>query len=93
MKKDKIKDQLDWISMIVPLAVVLVVCVLFMVFPERSKLVLGVVRGFLGDDFGLYYALLGVGILGCTLYMAFSKFGFIKLGDVEKPQYPPFSGV
>lgn len=35
MKKEKIKDQLDWISMIVPLAVVLVVCVLFMVFPEQ----------------------------------------------------------
>ena len=62
MKKEKIKDQLDWISMIVPLTVVLVVCVLFMVFPEQSKLVLGIVRGFLGDDFGLYYALLGVGI-------------------------------
>lgn len=90
MKKEKIKDQLDWISMIVPLAVVLVVCVLFMVFPEQSKLVLGVVRGFLGDDFGLYYALLGVGIVGCTLYMAFSKFGSIKLSDMEKPQYPSF---
>lgn len=90
MKKEKIKDQLDWISMIVPLAVVLVVCVLFVVFPEQSKLVLGVVRGFLGDDFGLYYALLGAGILGCTLYMAFSKFGSIKLGDMEKPQYPSF---
>ena len=90
MKKEKIKDQLDWISMIVPLTVVLIVCVLFMVFPEQSKLVLGVVRGFLGDDFGLYYALLGVGILGCTLYMAFSKFGSIKLGNIDKPQYPSF---
>lgn len=90
MKKEKISDQLDWISMIIPLAVVLVVCVLFMVFPEQSKLVLGAIRGFLGDDFGLYYALLGVGILGCTLYMAFSKFGSIKLGNIEKPQYPSF---
>ena len=86
MKKDKIKDQLDWISMIVPLAVVLVVCVLFMVFPARSKLVLGVVRGFRGDEFGVYYAVVGVGILGCTLYMAFSKFGSIELGGMEKPQ-------
>lgn len=51
---------------------------------------LSVVRGFLGDDFGLYYALLGVGIVGCTLYIAFSKFGKIKLGDCEKPQYRSF---
>lgn len=90
MKKEKMKNQLDWISMIVPLTVVVAVCILFMLFPEQSKLALGVVRGFLGDDFGLYYALLGVGILSVTLYMAFSKFGSIKLGNIEKPQYSSF---
>lgn len=90
MKKEKLRDQLDWVSLVVPLVVVLAVCILFMAFPESSKLVLGVVRGFLGDDFGLYYALLGVGILICTLYMAFSKFGSIKLGDLETPLYPSF---
>lgn len=78
------------ISELVPLAIVLTVCALFMIFPEGSKLVLSVVRGFLGDDLGLYYALLGVGIVGCTLYIAFSKFGKIKLGDCEKPQYRSF---
>ena len=90
MKKDTLKRELDWVSMLVPLAIVLTVCALFMIFPEGSKLVLSVVRGFLGDDFGLYYALLGVGIVGCTLYIAFSKFGKIKLGDCEKPQYRSF---
>lgn len=38
----------------------------------------------------IIYALLGVGIVGCTLYIAFSKFGKIKLGDCEKPQYRSF---
>lgn len=90
MKKNTLKKELDWVSMLVPLAIVLTVCALFMIFPEGSKLVLSVVRGFLGDDFGLYYALLGVGIVGCTLYIAFSKFGKIKLGDCEKPQYRSF---
>lgn len=90
MKKNALKKELDWVSMLVPLAIVLTVCALFMIFPEGSKLVLSVVRGFLGDDFGLYYALLGVGIVGCTLYIAFSKFGKIKLGDCEKPQYRSF---
>ena len=67
MKKDTLKREIDWVSMLVPLAIVLTVFELFMIFPEGSKLVLSVVRGFLGDDFGLYYALLGVVILGCTL--------------------------
>lgn len=90
MKKEKLTAQLDWVSMIVPLAVVSIICVVFMVFPEQSKLVLGVIRGLLGDDFGIYYALLGVGIVGCTMYMAFSKYGKIKLGNIEKPQYSSF---
>jgi BCCT family betaine/carnitine transporter len=90
VKKEKLTSQLDWVSMIVPLAVVSVICVVFMVFPDQSKLVLGVIRGLLGDDFGLYYGLLGVGILGCTMYMAFSKYGNIKLGNVEKPEYSSF---
>lgn len=90
MKKNALKKELDWFSMLVPLAIVLAICALFVIFPEESKLVLSVVRGFLGDDFGLYYALLGVGIVGCTLYIAFSRFGKIKLGDCEKPQYRSF---
>lgn len=90
MKKNALKKELDWFSMLVPLAIVLAVCALFVIFPEESKLALSVVRGFLGDDFGLYYALLGVGIVGCTLYIAFSRFGQIKLGDCEKPQYRSF---
>lgn len=42
------EKELDWVSMLVPLAIVLTVCALFMIFPEGSKLVLSVVRGFLG---------------------------------------------
>ena len=81
---------MDWVSMIVPLGGVLALCVIFVIVPEQSKLVLNVVRGFLGDDFGLYYALLGTGIFGCTLFIAFSRYGKIKLGDTEKPEYSSF---
>ena len=73
MKKNALKKELDWFSMLVPLAIVLAICALFVIFPEESKLALSVVRGFLGDDFGLYYALLGVGIVGCTLYIAYNS--------------------
>ena len=61
-----------------------------MVIPSQSKIVLEMIRGFLGDDCGIYYALLGCGIFGCTLYMAFSKFGKIRLGKNGKPEYSSF---
>ena len=89
--KEKLKGRIDWVATLVPLIGVVVLCVVFMLLPGQSQVVLGAVRGFLGDDCGIYYALLGVGILLCSLYIAFSKYGKIKLGDTEKPQYSSFS--
>lgn len=82
--------KLDWLSMFVPLAGVIVLSALFMLFPNESGIILQKIRFLLGDEGGIYYALLGCGILLCTMYMAFSKYGSIKLGDVEKPQYSLF---
>lgn len=90
MKKERLANQLDWVSMLIPLAVVMGLCSLFMLYPKESELVLSTVRNFLGDDCGLYYSILGVGIFGCTMYMACSKYGKIKLGNIEKPEYSSF---
>lgn len=87
----ELKTQIDWISTIIPLIGVVVLCVIFMVLPTQSQLVLGAIRGFLGDQCGIYYAILGLGVFGCSLYIAFSKYGNIKLGDIEKPQYSSFT--
>ena len=61
-----------------------------MIFPEGSANILASIRFFLGDQLGSYYLLMGLGAVICSLYMAFSRFGSIKLGDVEKPQYTAF---
>ena len=86
------KLHLDWTSMIVPLLGVLLLCFLFILHPERSMEALITIRGFLGDDFGLYYILMGIFTFGASMYIAFSKFGTIKLGGAkEKPQYGAFA--
>lgn len=91
-KKEGLIGRLDWFSMIVPLIGVIAMCIMFMVFPNESTAVLKNIRGFLGDDFGIYYAILGLGIFACTMFIAFSKYGKIKLGkDCDKPQYSSFS--
>ncbi len=86
-----LRGKIDWFSTIVPLLGIVALCVVFMLFPTQSQLVLGAVRGFLGDDCGIYYAVLGLGIFLCTIFIAFSKYGNIKLGNIEKPQYSSFS--
>lgn len=90
-KENNLRNQIDWITTLIPLAGIVALGVVFMLLPTGSQNVLGSIRGFLGDDFGIYYMLIGIGFVLCSLYMAFSKFGNIKLGNIEKPQYSSFT--
>ena len=91
MSKNKnLIKEIDWFSIIIPLIIVTLLCIIFMIFPGQSTLLLLTIREFLGNECGIYYALLGCGIFICTLYMAFSKFGRIKLGKNEKTEYSSF---
>lgn len=76
--------QIDWKTTLIPLLGILFLSVLFMMLPEESKAVLGTVRGFLGDEMGFYYIIIGLGIFLFSLYIAFSKYGAIRLGSGEK---------
>lgn len=80
--------RIDPATTIVPLIVILVLCTFFLVNPEGSTNLLSSVRTFLGDKFGVYYLMLGLGILLVSLWIAFSDIGKITLGKPgEKPQY------
>ncbi len=89
-KTQKLKDQIDWVSIIVPFLGVSALCAVFMIFPGQSAVILQIIRGFLGDECGIYYAVLGVGILLCTIYIAFSRYGQVRLGE-GKPLYSSFT--
>lgn len=86
----KLKKKLDLPITIIPFVCILLLCLLFLVSPQKSSDILTSIRFFLGNEFGSYYLLLGLGVFLCSLYMAFSKFGKIKLGNLEKPQYSTF---
>lgn len=90
INQQKEEKRIDWITIAVPLLGIVLLCLLFVAFPNQSGAVLDVVRGFLGDEFGSYYILIGLLALGVSGYMAFSKFGKIKLGSTEKPEYSSF---
>lgn len=94
MKRDGCKDwetqRLDRAVMVLPLCIVLILFVLFMAVPENSVSVLNSIRGFLGDQLGFFYVLAGIGCLIVSMYMAFSKYGAVRLGDTDRPKYGPF---
>ena len=89
-KQKPFLQNLDLVTTILPFGCIVLLCCLFMLFPEGSANILASIRFFLGDELGSYYLLMGLGAVICSLYMAFSRFGSIKLGDMEKPQYTAF---
>ena len=91
LEKKTLRDEIDWIATLVPLFGVLFLGLLFLIFPDSSSAVLEGVRGFLGDQFSIYYAMLGVGVFLCSMYVAFSKYGRIVLGGNDaKVEYSNF---
>lgn len=91
-KKNLNTKKIDWMITLVPLILIVGLCVLFFIFPEQSNTILTQIRFFLGDSFGVYYLAIGLGIFLLSIYIAFSKYGNIVLGDKnEKPKYSFFA--
>jgi BCCT family betaine/carnitine transporter len=88
-KKQGLRD-IDWFTMLIPLAVMIALSALCIALPGQSSLVVTRLRAFLGDELGFYYILLGLGIFLCSLFIAFSRYGKITLGG-GKPQYSSFA--
>lgn len=86
------KNKVDWMITLLPLCIICVLCVVFFIAPEQSNVVLSSIRFFFGDTFGSYYLIIGLGIFLLSIYIAFSKYGDIVLGDKgKKPKYSFFA--
>lgn len=85
-------SKIDWMITFVPLAVVVLLCIVFFLKQEESNAILSRIRFFFGDTFGVYYLVIGLFIFLLSIYIACSKYGNIILGETnEKPKYSFFS--
>ena len=67
-------------------------CLSFFLAPSASRNALENIRFFLGDRLGVCYLALGLGVFLLSFYIAFSKYGTIRLGRPdEKPKYSTFA--
>lgn len=83
-------DGIDWGITLAPLLIILVISAALMLVPNQSKKLITVLRSFFVNDLGFFYILLGLGILGLAIWLAFSRFGSIQLGKRERPLYSNF---
>ncbi len=86
MKKEF--HKIDWIITLIPFVSIVFLCAVFVRFPEKSNKLIQQVRFFLCNDFGTYYLAIGLFFFIVSLYIAFSDYGKIILGQKnEQPKY------
>ena len=83
-------QNIDFSIIAFPFLFIATLFVFFVLFPGQSTQVLNTVRGYMGNQFGSYYLLLGLGIFILTVILACSKYGKIRLGNAEKQSYTDF---
>jgi len=86
------KGRIDWMITLVPFFLIVGLAAVLFIFPEQANGVIAQVRFFFGDTVGVYYLILGLGVLIVSLFLAFSRYGDIVLGEPdEKPKYSFFA--
>lgn len=79
--------NIEWHIVILPLLIITILAGLIFAFPEHSANTIEYLRNFFVNKLGFCYTLLGLFILGAALILAFSKYGNIQLGKMERPLY------
>ena len=86
------KGRIDWLITLVPFIIIMGLAALLFIFPEGSNSIISQVRFFFGDTLGIYYIIIGLGVLIVALFLAVSRYGNIVLGEPgEKPKYSFFA--
>ena len=85
------EQQIDWITMLIPFAIVIAMMAVFIIVPDQSKNVVDTLRSFFGDTIGIYYPILAITCVICSIYVAVNpRYGNILLGNSDKPAYSNF---
>jgi BCCT family betaine/carnitine transporter len=87
-----LNQRIDKPGFIATIAVMLLMTVPLMMAPELSSKVMQQAYEYIGSNFGFLYVFLAATILPLLLWLAFGKYGSIKLGDADdKPEYNNFA--
>ena len=87
---DRLK-KIDLYMVGIPLLAIVAISACIFCLPEKSKEAIDFLWNIMVNRLGSFYMLLGASLVVIALYLAFSKYGKIKLGNLEKPKYSTFS--
>ena len=86
------KGRIDWLITLAPFVIIIALAGVLFMFPKGSNDIIGKVRFFFGNTMGIYYLIIGAGVLIVSIFLSFSKYGNVVLGEQnEKPKYSFFA--
>ena len=84
--------KIDWLLTLVPFGLIVGLTVWLFIQPAAANDQISKIRFFFGDTLGAFYIVMGVAVLIVSLFLAFSGYGSIVLGEPgEKPKYSFFT--
>jgi len=83
--------EIDWVITLLPLSITGGIAALLLTFPQQSMHAIDVLWNIFVNKLGFFYILLGFGVVCTAFYLAFSKYGGIRLGTLDKPRYGNFA--
>lgn len=87
-------QNVDKTSFIATIAVILLVSIPLIVAPETGATIIQQCYEFIARQFGVLYIIAGCGAIVFLMWLAFSRFGAIKLGDKnDQPEFSTYSWV
>ncbi len=83
--------KIDLYMVFIPLIAIVGISACIFFLPVKSKETIDFLWNIMVGRLGFFYMLLGISLVAIALYLAFSKYGNIKLGNLSRPRYSTFS--
>ena len=89
------QSRVDWPSFGLCAAIIVFSAVPLMAYPEESSAFLERLYAYIANEFGVLYLLASVAAIGFLTWLAFSRYGNVRLGDSDdgKPEFSEISWV
>ena len=80
--------KIDWLLTLVPFGLIVGLTVWLFIQPAAANDQISKIRFFFGDTLGAFYIVMGVAVMIGSLFLAFSGYGSVVLGETgEKQKY------